>query len=267
MANIDKNANDIDVESTVIYSKDNIVYKDVTCDTRFKTSELKRAFVQGSIIDIAEGAYGNEVDLQIKPDVYTQTDDVGSVSFAVPTFGCGKNKYPSIPKDEQPNITITGTDFDNVDVSYTTSLVIGAYYTADIRQSMIVEYGPDSQLFKTLSLPEYKNLPKTVSFDMNTTPKYAGPYANRTPGFTVTFGDQIKTYPPSDEPYTNNKIQFSVYDEEINILKIEFKEDIPMITSFSHFQIEIGTEATDYETYKVYREVKHVTASAMPDEP
>lgn len=78
MERIYEKANDLHVRAIVIYKKasDTAAYVDAEYSVKFKTSELKDAFLKGAVIN-ASGVYS-------KPIGYSEASNVGSVTYIVP---------------------------------------------------------------------------------------------------------------------------------------------------------------------------------------
>lgn len=78
MEKIFEHANDLHVRAIVIYKKasDTAAYVDENYTVKFKTSELKNAFLKGAVINVS-GAYS-------KPIGYSEASNVGSVTYIVP---------------------------------------------------------------------------------------------------------------------------------------------------------------------------------------
>lgn len=265
MDTINENAKSMDVESTIVYSKNKKAYKDVTCDTLFKTSELRDAFIHGAVVDIAKGTYGNESQLSLKPTSYTESFDTGKLWFAVPTFGIGKNKYQGAAYDkdavsvEGENLTYTKRA-NNENLAISNSITFGQI----VEQSMTVEFGIDSLLYSVLN--SYEGM-KTISFKCAVQGKVwdsSGGYDGKCPAFTVTCGSATKTIPASKyTSYENYNISLTVTDA--SVLQIDFPDDAPWFLNIDDVQVELGPEATQYEEYKEIREVKYVSAASAPD--
>lgn len=77
MTKIYKDAKDVPVAVTVIYTDDGKAYADAACEEQFTTSELKDAFVKGALISI------EDVGL-VSPFQYSEDEGVGSVSYITP---------------------------------------------------------------------------------------------------------------------------------------------------------------------------------------
>ena len=77
MDKIYEDLKDLHVKSTYIYEKgDGKAYVDSGCTVKYKTSELKEAFLKGAIVRIAGGfAY---------PIRYTESSGIGTVAFIKP---------------------------------------------------------------------------------------------------------------------------------------------------------------------------------------
>lgn len=73
-------AEDIDVATRYIYNKanDSYAYADAECKKKLTTSELKNAFLKGSVIVLASDAG------LAKPIQYSVSESVGSVTYIVP---------------------------------------------------------------------------------------------------------------------------------------------------------------------------------------
>lgn len=78
MDKIFEHANDVHVRATYIYKKDSdtAAYVDAAGTVKFKTSELKDAFLKGAVINISGKLY--------KPVSYSEASKVGSVAYIVP---------------------------------------------------------------------------------------------------------------------------------------------------------------------------------------
>lgn len=78
MDKIFEHANDLHVRGTYIYKKasDTAAYVDAAYTVKFKTSELKNAFLKGAVIN-ASGVLS-------KPIGYSEASNVGSVTYIVP---------------------------------------------------------------------------------------------------------------------------------------------------------------------------------------
>lgn len=78
MDKVFEHADDLHVRAIYIYKKedDTAAYADSAFTVKFKTSELKNAFLKGAIINIA-----GEL---AKPVGYAESSGVGSVSYIVP---------------------------------------------------------------------------------------------------------------------------------------------------------------------------------------
>lgn len=79
MDKIFQQAKDKNVAAVIIYDGgDNKAYKDSSATVQFKTSELKEAFLKGSVIALASnGGY-------VFPVKYAEASNVGSVYFIAP---------------------------------------------------------------------------------------------------------------------------------------------------------------------------------------
>lgn len=77
MDKVFEHANDLHVRAIYIYKKasDTVAYVDSAYTVKFKTSELKNAFLKGAIID-ASGVLS-------KPVAYSESANVGSVSYII----------------------------------------------------------------------------------------------------------------------------------------------------------------------------------------
>lgn len=115
MTKIYDQAKDVPIATNVIYPKGDKAYKYITCDGTYTTSELKDAFLKGSVIDIPIGYYGNEDPMLINPLSYIKYDGdaKGYLNFTVPKFG--KNKYIGYITDEIDKLTKVGTN--NISIS------------------------------------------------------------------------------------------------------------------------------------------------------
>lgn len=78
MDKIFEHANDVHVRATYIYKKasDTAAYADAAGTVKFKTSELKDAFLKGAVINVSGKLY--------KPVSYSEASKVGSVAYIVP---------------------------------------------------------------------------------------------------------------------------------------------------------------------------------------
>ena len=78
MDRVFEQAKDLHVRSVYIYKKesDTAAYVDAEYEIKFKTSELKDAFLKGAVIN-ASGVLS-------KPVGYSEASNVGSVSYIVP---------------------------------------------------------------------------------------------------------------------------------------------------------------------------------------
>lgn len=78
MDKVFEHANDLHVRATYIYKKasDTAAYVDAAGTVKFKTSELKDAFLKGAVINVSGKLY--------KPVSYSEASKVGSVAYIVP---------------------------------------------------------------------------------------------------------------------------------------------------------------------------------------
>lgn len=78
MDRIFEHANDLHVRATYIYAKasDTAAYADAGYTVKFKTSELKEAFLKGAVINASGKLY--------KPVAYVEASKVGKVSYIIP---------------------------------------------------------------------------------------------------------------------------------------------------------------------------------------
>lgn len=78
MDKVFEHANDLHVRAIYIYKKasDTAAYADAGYTVKFKTSELKNAFLKGAVIN-ASGVLS-------KPIGYSEASNVGSVTYIVP---------------------------------------------------------------------------------------------------------------------------------------------------------------------------------------
>ena len=78
MDKVFEHANDLHVRAIYVYKKasETAAYVDSAFSVKFKTSELKDAFLKGAVINVSGKLY--------KPVGYSEASNVGSVTYIVP---------------------------------------------------------------------------------------------------------------------------------------------------------------------------------------
>lgn len=108
MTKIYEQAKDVHVKSSVIYAKDNMAYKDVTCSIPYTTSELKEAFLKGAVIDIPAGYYNNIERLMLVPSSMSLSKDgLACLNFDIPWYG--RNQYRCYITEDLDVATLIGS--------------------------------------------------------------------------------------------------------------------------------------------------------------
>ena len=78
MNQVFEQAKDLHVRAVYVYKKasDTAAYADAAFTTKFKTSELKDAFLKGAVINVSGKLY--------RPVGYSEASNVGSVTYIIP---------------------------------------------------------------------------------------------------------------------------------------------------------------------------------------
>lgn len=248
MTKIYEQAKDVHVKSSVIYAKDNMAYKDVTCSVPYTTSELKEAFLKGAVIDIPAGYYDNESRLLLNPSSLSQ-GSTAAVNFDIPQFG--KNKYPVKVGNEVDKVTVFGPKTFIDDLGFGEQIAI-RNFSGDASAQFGIEFGPGTTLYSILS--KLGPVQKTISVHVSCVDYDAPPRVmfecgdDHFPEFTSVTKPVVLSLTT-----TGNTFKITVS----NIIWIDFYID--------NIQVELGSEATEYEEYQKYGTEKVGIAESIPD--
>lgn len=249
MTKIYEQAKDVHVKSSVIYAKDNMAYKDVTCSIPYTTSELKEAFLKGAVIDIPAGYYDNDSRLLLNPSSLSH-GNTAAVNFDIPKFG--KNKYPIKVIDEYKKVTFFGPNLFTSEAPNEGGFFVKKL-NADISAEFGIEFGPETILYSILS--KLGPVQKTISVRV-----HGDAYFN--PAAQVMFecdGDRFETVQSVTQPAvlslttTGNTFKITVTGLAYDSVYID------------KVQVELGSEATEYEEYQKYDTEKVGIAESIPD--
>ena len=249
MTKIYEQAKDVHVKSSVIYAKDNMAYKDVTCSIPYTTSELKEAFLKGAVIDIPAGYYDNESRLLLNPSSLSQ-GGVSAVNFAVPQFG--KNKYPITINEDNDALTFIADSNVYRDPNEADGDIQITGNNPN-HEPIIMEFGPGTELYSAIT--KLGSAQKTISFvcdyqygtsqSLNITLSCGVDSVTETLSVMETRRLSLTT--------TGDLFVFEIYGFDTESVVI------------SEFQVELGSEATEYEEYQKYGTEIVGIAESIPD--
>ena len=251
MTKVYEKSKDVNVANTVIYTKNNKAYKDVSCETQYTVDELREAFLKGSIIDIQPGAYNNKYSIQSIPQSFSMTyKNLGVVNFSFPHIR--RNEYPAYVSEEVENVTLIGQNSTIQATNDNELFIHGQSEDPNIRETFGIEFGEGTVLYSVLS--SLGDSPKTISFDA------MGFYPVAITGyFYVKCGDDIIETSLVDD---YKRVQLTTSGNKVQMYVDDSKQCAYYIRNL---QVELGTEATPYETpaSKDWEDISY--AESLPD--
>lgn len=262
MTKIYEQAKDVHVKSSVIYAKDNMAYKDVTCSIPYTTSELKEAFLKGAVIDIPAGYYNNLERLMLTPSSMSLSKDgLACLNFDVPWYG--RNKYRCYISEDSDAATLIGSPKANKRVEEFPNN--GAYNLiltrADPSGDMFgIEFGPGTEMHSTITRILNKYTSEFGSVDIEMQAIYTGVPKDSDVTLTLSCNGVTETKTINT---SSTKVSLSVLkrDAGTNTLRIEVNG-----LQFGEATI-YKVEVYDYGTVKEYETPKDRICfiSSIPD--